>query len=197
VIGAGDTWDVTWDTETANGSDLSATSSWTVTSFSTTTIVLAINIENTTSLTGTGQNLSNAGITAFGFGIDPDATAVLTTSGSTFDNVGANQNQNFPGGFKEIDVCIYSDGCSGGSQGNALAAGESDAVTITLSGTFLTTAELFFFPLKFQTSDGSYEPGGCIDGDCYTAPAPAILGVMGIGLMGMVFSTGLRRRKIS
>jgi hypothetical protein len=28
-------------------------------------------------------------------------------------------------------------------------------------------------------------------------PTPAILGVMGIGLMGMVFSTGLRRRKIS
>ena len=28
-------------------------------------------------------------------------------------------------------------------------------------------------------------------------PAPVILGVMGIGLMGMVFSAGLRRRKIS
>ena len=37
---------------------------------------------------------------------------------------------------------------------------------------------------------------GKVDPD-FDVPAPAILGIMGIGLIGMVFSSGLRRRKTS
>ena len=167
---------------TPSNADLSATSTWTVSTFTATSIVLDISISNTTSLF---DGLTEAAITSFGFGVEPDAIATLTTDGSVFDLIGATNNQTFPGGFKEIDVCLFADGCTGGDIKSGLQAGDSDILQITLSGTFGDTAELLFFPLKFQTNLGSYEPGG-------TVPEPSMVVLLAIGLLGMIAA----RRKI-
>lgn len=181
ISSAGDTFDVDWSATTTNGSLLSATSTWTVNSFSSTQIQLSIDITNTTILTSL---LTNADITTFGFGIDPNATATIITSGSTFDMVGTGSGpqQTFPGGYKQIDVCIFAQGCAGGSVTDALNAGESDYITLLLSGDFSGGyADMLFFPAKFQTSDGSYEPAGCVN--CTTVPEPAVPALLGIGLL--------------
>lgn len=180
ISSAGDTFSVDWTATTNNGSSLSAASTWTVNSFNSTQMLLSINITNTTTLTSL---LTNADITTFGFGIDPNATASIYSAGSTFDMVsaGSGPQQTFPGGYKGIDVCIFAQGCSGGTVNDALNAGETDSIQLLLSGDFSGgLAQLLFFPAKFQTSDGSYAPAGCVN--C-SVPEPSILALMGIGLL--------------
>lgn len=190
INSAGDTWTVDWLVDSSTTptltSDLTATSTWLVDSFSSTQIMLSIDISNTTMLT---PLLTNADITTFGFGIDPNATASIITAGSIFDMVsaGSGPQQTFPGGFKQIDVCIYAQGCSGGTVNDALHAGASDYIQLLLTGDFSSGfAELLFFPAKFQTNQGSYEPGGCIN--CSSVPEPSILALLGIGLVLIGFT---------
>jgi len=201
-VSAGSEFDVDWFVDLDDGltsSDLTATSIWTVSSYSSSTIVLDISIFNTTILDP--GSLDNAAITAFGFGVSPDATAVLSSAGSVFDMVGegSGPQQNFPGGFKGIDVCLFADGCAGGNVNNGLQAGDSDSLQVTISAltgtSFGDTTDLLFFPAKFQTSLGSYEPAGCVDGNnCTSVPEPGLAALMAIGLTGIAVAARRRER---
>ncbi len=196
---AGQTWTVDWSISIGTSETLSATSTWIVSSFSTSQIVLGIDITNTTSLTG---QLTNADITSFGFGIRPNATVSLLTAGTTFDAVGSGSGpqQTFPGGFKEINSCIFTSGCSGGSVNDALHAGDSDYIQILLTGDFSKGfANLLSFPIKFQTNLGSYHAGGCINSDpsCTPVPEPSISALFGLGLLLVGLSQRRARRNIA
>jgi PEP-CTERM motif len=196
ISGSGDSWTTDWfvDASITPGltQDLTATSDWLVSSYSSTQIILDVTITNTTLLTGL---LTNADITSFGFGVSPNAQASLLTAGTTFTQVGTGSGpqQNYPGGFKGIDVCIFFQNCSGGSAPNGLRAGETDSLKLLLTGNFGSTTELLFFPAKFQTNQGSYEPGGCINCGSNNAPEPSILALLGIGLALVGFAH--RRRQ--
>ena len=195
ISSVGDSWTVDWQVlasaTTGLSQDLSATSYWEVTSFTATQIALDISITNTSVLTGL---LTNADITTFGFGITPDAKSSVQVA-NIFKNSGTGNgpNQNFPGGFTGIDVCIFAQGCSGGSVNKSLHAGDTDKIQLLLSGNFTGgMADLLYVPLKFQTNLGSFEPGGCINGNgCRNIPEPSILALLGAGLIVM----GLMRRK--
>jgi hypothetical protein len=165
--------------------DISATSNWKITSFSNSQIGLEIKVSNTTQLT----SLANANITSFGFGIDPNATATFAQAGAIFDNIGTGQGgqQNYPGGFKAIDICIYADGCNGGNVNNGLVAGATDTIKLALTGSFGGGASLQFFPVKFQTSAGSYE----LAGQPTAVPEPITILGLGVGTIG----GGLLKRK--
>jgi len=157
---AGDSFDVSWF---VSDPALGAAATFTVTSFSDSAVGLAITLGHTTDLVAAG--LENAAILSMGFGVDPDVVATLTSAGSVFGTVdeGSGGQQSFPGGFKQVDVCIFAAGCSGGSVNDGLAAGETDSFQISLtpvSSDFSDGVTLAFFPIKLQTSAGSFEPPG-------------------------------------
>lgn len=179
--------------------NLVASSTWTISSFGSGALDLNIVIANDTDLSllpGT-----NASILSFGFGVEPDSTASLLSSGTYFDTVtdGQGANQTFPGGFKQIDVCIFTAGCTGGDINTGLAAGASDSLAIQVSptvGTYSNTIELLFFPLKFQGTWGSFEPAGTPGSDPGSDPGPGIpvpAPLVLIGLGGLLL--GWRSRK--
>lgn len=187
INSTGQSWTVDWSISINSTNTLSATSTWYVSVFAPHEIVLDINISNTTSLTG---QLTNADITGFGFGATPNAVGSLLIAGSTFDNVGSGSGpqQTMPGGFKQIDVCIFSSGCAGGSVNDALHAGDSDYLRLLLTGDFTKGfVNLTSFPIKFQTNLGSFHTGGCIneDPDCIPTPEPSINVLLAIGLLLM------------
>ena len=188
--------------------DLSAEATFTLKSYSGDTFELEVDIENTTATTyDDGGTLSStqANILSFGFGVDPDATSVAISGGSFFTTAEVQTGpQNFPGGFKDIDVCVYTAGCSGGDVNTGLVAGGTDTITLAVTGNFNGgTVMLGDFPLKFQGQWGSFEPGGGVcepGGDCEppvppnSVAEPETLGLF--ALAGMVLATVRRRREL-
>ena len=183
--------------------DLTATVTFSINAFSLNStgndiLSLGINIANTTDLSAYPE--SNSAILSFGFGVTPDATASIASSGSVFDSIGTGSgpNQTFPGGFKNIDVCIFSAGCSGGDVNSGLQAGSSDSLIINLTGNFdqngtaAGAVSLLDFPLKFQGTWGSFETPG----QTKRVPEPGTLALLGIALLGISL-TNRRRKSLS
>lgn len=194
ITSSGQHFTVDWSLSLGSNT-LSAMSDWTVMSFSATQMVLDISITNSTLLTGT---LTNADITSFGFGVDPNARSRLLVPGKVFDGAGTGNGpqQTFPGSYRGIDVCLFSSGCSGGSVKHALHAGAGDSLQILLTGNFSSgTVNLLYFPIKFQTSRGSYEPAGCVNCPRVQVPEPPVAVLLGAGLLLIAVADASRRRK--
>lgn len=193
----GSSFDVFWNVPSGTGGlsrDLSGNMTISINAFTADTLDLGITITNSTDISGN----YTASILAFGFGVDPDATPTFLTAGSVFDGVGSGQGgqQQFPGGFKQIDLCAFSQNCSGGGVGGGLVGGgASDSMAIRLtadtSGAFASggglMTTLMAFPVKYQTDDGSFEPAGVA-----VVPVPAAVWLFVSGLMGLGIT--LRRK---
>ncbi|HEY9651314.1 MAG TPA: cistern family PEP-CTERM protein [Coleofasciculaceae cyanobacterium] len=143
--------------------DISAQANITLKNLTSDLLELVITLTNTT-VAGPDRQAS---IVSFGFGVSPDATGVqISQEGNiVFDQaIIQNGQQQFPGGFKRIDVCIYgANNCSGGNVNQGLQIGQSDTFTLKISGKFGTNPSavtISDFPLKFQTNYGSFEPAG-------------------------------------
>ncbi|WP_197744056.1 cistern family PEP-CTERM protein [Candidatus Nitrosacidococcus tergens] len=195
-------------TSPAGDPSLSATSTWTVYDFNTTTntVILQGVLANTTDLSTTG--LSNAGITTFGFEAPGLDFADSSVTGDVFSNIDQVKGS-FPGGSK-VNTCVFTTGCNGGSQNSALAAGDETYITLSLVfGDNIGGAngiQLSAFPIKFQTSSGSYEftaTGSVLGGEVPpgggnptnpSVPEPSILWLFGAGLFALSW---LNRRHYS
>jgi hypothetical protein len=114
-----------------------------------------------------------AALMSLGFGVTADAGRVeFVQNGVVVDQASVQSgSQNFPGGFKNIDICLFSsNNCSGGNINNGLQAGQFDTFIINIyaaeAGGFLnadgtrSTVTISDFATKWQTQDGSYELAG-------------------------------------
>lgn len=196
----GDTFKVDWSVPDPA---LSAFANFNVVSLNGTSLVLDVFIKNTTNLATSG--LQNAGLTSFGFGVlgggNNNATISNDAAGGTTwsvgDGVGAPLN--FPGGFSGIDICVFGQGCAGGSQPSALAAGTQDSFRLNIglkSGNFNSNGEvtLAFFPAKFQTSLDSYQPAGQFNAGVNRVDAPEPFTILGTGA-ALGFSAMFQRER--
>ena len=197
VTSAGQTFSVDWhyNSNTSSGGDLSAPlnaiGTFTVQSLSSTTLDLAATIDNTTAL---NSSLTQAYLMSLGISTSPSATTTLLNAGNIFTQADTPSTGNFPGGFKNIDACVYATGnsCNGTDINNGLAAGSSDSFVLALSGNFKSSPAITLsdFAVKFQTNEGSYEFGG---NSLSETPEPKTLLLFGTALL-LAVGPALRRR---
>ena len=197
VNSAGQTFSVDWhyNSNTSSGGTLSAPlnaiGTFTVQSLSSTTLDLAATIDNTTAL---NSSLTQAYLMSLGISTSPSATTTLLNAGNIFTQADTPSTGNFPGGFKNIDACVYASGnsCNGTSINNGLSAGSSDSFVLALSGNFGNTPSITLsdFAVKFQTNEGSYEFGG---NSLSETPEPGTLVLFGTAFL-LAVGPALRRR---
>ncbi|MGX2039452.1 cistern family PEP-CTERM protein [Methylocaldum sp. MU1018] len=192
VNGTSDDFSLTWN-KAITGATLQATSSWDVTNFTSNQVVFDITLSNTT-------NPSNfqAAILALGVYVDQNLTGASITNNATGATWSLNSSGvNFPGGFLNVDICIYAGNqCQGGNINAGLQNQQTDLFTLTLSGDFtngLSFADANNFAIKFQTQNGSYEfaatvpnpnPNPNPDPNPNPVPEPGMLWLLGGGLLG-------------
>ncbi|MHB1757208.1 MAG: cistern family PEP-CTERM protein [Leptospirillum sp.] len=171
---------------------LSATGTFTLDSYTSSGITLSATIKNTTS-SSVQAALMSIGISA------PGLLPSWGTAGSVFSNIGpaGGKNGNFPGGFKNVNACIYSaNGCNGGKIADGLGDGytgdamnplSTDSFKFILtsnSGTIGSSLTLSDFAVKFQTEYGSYEFGDGLGPS--PTPEPGSFWLLGSALLAMI-----------
>jgi len=186
----GSTFSVDWS-KAITGATLTGEADFTVVSFTSTQLVLDIDISNTT------VTSFQSSILAMAMGVTPDATnAAYVNAGTTFEGIEVqNGPQNFPGGFKNVDLCVFAaNGCNGGAINDGLLSGASDSFRIAIDGSFgtnPTAVALADFAIKYQTSAGSFEFAGnaCVQ-DCGSTPPgggklpePGALALLGVAAL--------------
>lgn len=143
-----------------------------------------------------------AAITSLGIGVSPNATKVSFNPIGDIFKYGYVETgkQNFPGGYKNIDLCITTSkssnttNCPGGNIKNGLQAGDRDNFGLNIAGNFGSNpyVTLDTLPVKFQTSQGSFE---LVASKPREVPTPAAtLGILAFGAMSAV-STLKRKSK--
>ncbi len=195
-VGHSFTVDWNYASNTSSGGSLTAPltafGTFTVDSLSSSSLVLSATIDNTTALT---SGLTQSYLMSVGISSNPTGTASITTGGSVFNEAGpgSGTNETFPGGFKDINACIFNSGggCAGQNINDGLGAGSFDSFVLALNGSFGSSPiTLSDFAVKFQTNEGSYEFGG---GSLSETPEPGTLLLFGTALFLSLGPALLRR----
>ena len=180
----------TWSFNSAAGL-LTGNGSMTLSGFNTSSLTLAVILNNT-------SGLSSNRLTSFGFGIDPNATSASFSDAN--DGGMVNVSLASIPSLASIEVCAFGGpNCSGGGNGGILG-GASDSFSISLAGTWGSSVNSDPIGFKFQTGAGSFEftsstsstSGGASSSGNVPEPSSGALALLGLGLIGAGF---LARRK--
>jgi hypothetical protein len=185
----GKTFKTYWILDDGTSQQLNAKAYFTVTDLTSSVLSLEATFTNQTDAS------FQAAITSIGLGVSPNATKVsFDEKGDVFKHAYVETGkQSFPGGYKNIDICVSSfssqpsGNCPGGSINKGLQSGGSeDTFGISITGNYGTTpvVTLQTLPVKFQTSEGSFE---LLATKPHTVPTPpATLGLVAFGALGML-----------
>ena len=170
------------------------------------TYIIDVTLENTTDIT----YWSTSRISRMLFDIDPNETLDSASASGDwtatvlYDELTAHQ-------YGEFDVCVGqatmggSFSCSGGSGGPEINETISFSIALTYSDPVPASINLTNFGVRYQsltTADGSFTsgsgagigtPGDPVDPD--PIPEPALVAMLGVGMLGIGGLMGWRRRQ--
>jgi hypothetical protein len=186
--------------DVGNGLVLNATGSLTVTDgFNSSFLTVHVLLNNSSTLNGVDlTSAANVRLTAWGFGVDPNATGLQFLDAGDGGLVDASLDS-IPS-LSAIEVCAWGgNNCSGGGN-SGIQAGSFDTFDLVLAGAWGNS--VIFDPLgvKFQTALTSYEfqcrgTVACTEGTPtadLAVPEPQSLALIGLG---MIILAGFSRRK--
>ena len=157
-------------------------------SASTSEIIFNVTLNNTSLFTAPDTSKSIR-LTAFGFGIDPNATDVELVDANDGGLLDAALSS-IPS-LKTIEICAYGGkNCSGGRNGG-IWAGASDSFQLKIAGTWDDSVLIDPIGFKYQTDEGSYEfTASSSSGGPNTSgpvPEPGTITLLGVGILGALF----------
>jgi hypothetical protein len=154
ITGVGSDFSITWSEACGAAGTCSGSADFDVTTFNSTTLVLAIHVEN--DLVAAGEFLES-----IGWDMDPEATGgTFTDPGDFLDSLAFNVNSPQ---FGTLNVCVQgndSQGSCGSGQPNGIPSPGTDDLILTLTGNFGDNVTLSNFGLKYSGDFGSFEPPG-------------------------------------
>lgn len=186
-------YNFTWSFNSAAGV-LSGAGSLSLSGFNSSALTVAITLNNT-------SGLASNRLTAFGFGINPNATGIAFSDANDGGMVGATLD-NIPS-LNAIEVCAWGgNNCSGGGNGG-ISGGGSDAFSVILAGTWGNSVDIAPIGFKYQTGAGSFEfttassttSTSTSSGNLVPEPLSATLVGLGLAIAGL--TTARRRREMT
>jgi len=176
---------------------LTATGSVTITAgLNTNALDLQVILNNDSTLNGQPYTPTD-GVTliGWGFGVDPDMTDVMFTSGSPTGMIDATPNVSLPG-LTGIEVCAWGgNGCSGNLPGGILA-GDSQTFSLVLAGTWGSSVTFDPIGARFRMGENFFSLQ--CTGECLApaaVPEPESVALVAIALLMMGWTVARKRRE--